>query len=161
SEEVERILDLEFPDEPLLELAEGGPVSVEGLAVGSVLDALPKGSPRPGQQLYNAGHRLVEGMLASGVRRLRSEGTHLDWPATVAALENAVENQPEGIGQPVERLLQVPHLQQEKTDYCVIACLDMLLKFHKAVSPAGQDAIAALLSQDPVLYKPGGVLPEK
>lgn len=165
-EQLSRVFDFEFPMNGLLPIPEGAVApDNEGIAVHSVLGSLPEGGNDPPSILFEHADALLEGMVRAGARRL-----NIDLPEPITALDNALYlttiddalfNQPEGAGAPSEGRLDVPHIRQEKFDFCVLASIDMLLRFHEVATPANQETIKELLSQEPALYGPGGVLPEK
>lgn len=157
-----RVFDLEFPQNSLLGAPEGGLPKTEGLGVFSLFQTLQSaGIGENHSGIFDHANKLVAGMSTAGSHRLGAVDTGaLSSDRFVAAINNALDNQPEGIGAPSEKTLTVPHEQQEKSDYCVLACIDMLLGFHVVSPPASQNEIRALLVQPPPLYSAGGILPE-
>jgi len=156
-----RIFDLEFPASRLLAAPEGGASRIEGDTALSFLAALPEGGdPSP---LFTHADELVTGLLKEGARRLAIldfDPSVADQQQMSAILDSGMSNQPEGIGAPREKLIQVPLLPQKEPDYCVIACISMLLRFYGVPQYAEQDDVRKRLQESPPLYQSGGVLPE-
>jgi hypothetical protein len=158
-----RIFDPEFPKRELLLIPEAGAGQQEGENVYSVLDTLPESGSEGPSVLFERADRLLEGLVRYGARGGRHRICSLertDRSILKGLVDRALDNQPEGMGAPSEKVLTVPHLRQQESDYCVLACIEMLLRFHNVATPGNQEAIRAVLVQDPPLYAPLGVLPQ-
>jgi len=156
------IVDPEFPESEMFEVPEGGAGDIEGEVAYSVLNSLPEGGAQS-SRAFTGLDKIMDDLTGNAFVPLvppASSGQQQAFSAHMAnLLLPALQDMPEGIGAPSEKVIDIPFESQKTPDFCVLACMDMLAHKLGVVPPTDQDSIEALLTQAPALYNTGGIRP--
>jgi|HubBroStandDraft_6_1064221.scaffolds.fasta_scaffold183148_2 hypothetical protein len=148
------LFDPEFPDRGLRPIPEGA-AATEGDRVHSVLGEIPEGGASP--NLY---FDLATRTIKESTRPIEATAAPSQSDAVIRRNFFAKLSLPPDADKH-DTILDVPYVAQDSSDFCVLACLEMLNKFLLPGRQLSQRDIHGILVQDPPLYGPGGVLPEK
>jgi hypothetical protein len=156
-----RILVPEDSRHPLIEIPEGaidlGPDHVEGAAVYSILEALPEGGDPTAE--FDRFDQHINSIVSEF--ETNHPGTpHKPRPERVKeALVWNAENRAERAT--TEKILAVKQIPQEVgSDFCVLACIQMIAGFWQVGQLMDQSVMAQQLEEPPALFAPeSGVLP--
>jgi hypothetical protein len=159
--QVVRILVPEDSRHPLIEIPEGaidlGPDHVEGAAVYSILEALPEGGD-PGAE-FDRFDQLTNSIVAEfETNRPGTPGKPRHEQVKEAFIWNA-QNRPEG--ETTEKILTVKQIPQDPgSEFCVLACIQMIADFWQVGQPLSQSEMAQQLEEPPALFTlDSGILP--
>lgn len=165
SRSFQRIYDLSTSNSELLPVPEsgtGGP-ECEGEGVYSLFDLIPEEAVDSAFRSFSRVDELLNLVFSEACVncKIPSMAKHkMSHSQQLKALNWSAKNQPEGL-LAKQQILSVDGLRQESGTYCVIACIQMLLRFHGIRTNDTQTEIHRLLTQPPSLYMENrGILPE-